>query len=156
MFSIYGTNCEKWYEKGSGYVFLIDSNLADILGDMDLDSEKYYFSIFGSQNSRLPYFQIPESQNFHLAGGRLGDRSVGRSGGRYGGLTASNSHGCPLAVCLTGQHSQKLKYPRTLACLSFLGKMQLKWPWGKLFCPVLVSYTVESHGTVSTQISIIS
>ena len=47
----------KWHEMGPGGFFPTNPDLADILGRMDFDFEKFYF--FHFLDSKFLYFQVP-------------------------------------------------------------------------------------------------
>ena len=76
IFSVHGKNCLGWPQMGPGRFFPANPDLANILGDMDLDFENFHFPIFWIPNfwiSRSPEFQI--SRN--LAWARLGPSWAG-------------------------------------------------------------------------------
>ena len=67
-----GPDGPKW---GQEDFFLINPDLADILGDTDFDFENFYFWIFlGSKIPRFPGFRFPKFQKSGLgpAWARLG------------------------------------------------------------------------------------
>ena len=61
--SVHGNIGLKWYQMGPrGFVFLSNPDLADILGDMDFDSDNFYFLICWIQLSRFPGSQISRNR----------------------------------------------------------------------------------------------
>ena len=46
FFSAHAKNCLKWHEMGPGAVFSTNPDLANILGETDVDFENLYFSDF--------------------------------------------------------------------------------------------------------------
>ena len=75
------TNCPKLLEMGPRVLFPTNLDLANILGDMDLDLENFYFcKVVGFQVSRFPGFQISRSPDFHWAKLGLGQASMGQAG----------------------------------------------------------------------------
>ena len=69
-FLIHGENCLGWAKMKPGKYFPADPDLADVLGDMDLDFENFYFFHFLDPNfldfqvPKFPDFQVPIFPDF--------------------------------------------------------------------------------------------
>ena len=59
IFLAHAKNCLKWY-MGPELFFLTNPDLADILGDTDIDFENFHVLIF--LDPKFPDFQVPDFQ----------------------------------------------------------------------------------------------
>ena len=64
IFSAHGQNCLRWPKWGQEDLFPTNPELADILGRMDLDSEKFY--VLDCLDPNILDFQVPRSLNSQI------------------------------------------------------------------------------------------